>query len=119
MYYQLKHASFFYTYKLSVSLTYFLFLGLSVKVDTLLDDMMVLICDTSCPLGGNETFIWKRNGYTVKNHGNSKNLNFTRKEDGNYSCAIKGYANISSPTVSFCKSNDCMASVLHIAYIKI
>lgn len=94
--------------------------GLSVRVEALVDGMMVLRCETSCPLSGNVLFIWKKNDYRIgENRRNSKYLilqNFTRNNEGIYSCAIEGHGHISSPSVTFCKSTEHMMSNVYFLF---
>ena len=76
-----------------------------MKVVILADNMVFLNCETTCPLGGDVSFIWKRDEYRVENNLDPELseylqlLNFSREDEGNYSCAVRGRVLISSPTV--------------------
>ena len=74
-----------------------------MKVNILADNVVFLTCETTCPLGGDMSFIWKRDEYKVEpNLYKSKYLllrDFSRKDEGNYSCAVRDGVLISSPTV--------------------
>ena len=74
-----------------------------MKVVILPNNIVFLTCETACPLGGDVSFIWKRDEYRVENNLDLSEYlqlrNFSRKDEGNYSCAVRDRVLISSPTV--------------------
>ncbi|KAL2087032.1 hypothetical protein ACEWY4_018091 [Coilia grayii] len=59
---------------------------------------VTLTCSTSCSLSNNPTFVWYRNGKTVKDRKNNKLylISLNTENHGDYSCGVKGHNLISS-----------------------
>ncbi|XP_076842833.1 sialoadhesin-like [Brachyhypopomus gauderio] len=66
-----------------------------------------LMCNSTCPLSNNPTYIWFRNGQPVSNH-NTRDLRVSDSSDGagSYSCAIRGHEELRSPAVCVSKDSD-------------
>ncbi|XP_076842830.1 sialoadhesin-like [Brachyhypopomus gauderio] len=65
------------------------------------------MCNSTCPLSNNPTYIWFRNGQPVFNH-NTRDLRVYDSSDGagSYSCAIRGHEKLRSPSVCVSKDSD-------------
>ncbi|XP_062400216.1 B-cell receptor CD22-like isoform X2 [Sardina pilchardus] len=68
-------------------------------------ERVTLICNTTCTLSNDPTFIWYKNGQPVTNkhttRDNKLHLNPVSSEDaGSYSCAVRGHETLSSNIAS-------------------
>ncbi|XP_034150211.1 uncharacterized protein LOC117592766 [Esox lucius] len=62
--------------------------------------MKTLTCKTKCPLTGNTTYIWYKNGQQIDESSSTqyKDPVYSNHEDS-YSCSVKGHEDLHSPTV--------------------
>ncbi|KAL2086216.1 hypothetical protein ACEWY4_017275 [Coilia grayii] len=64
-------------------------------------NIVTLTCNTTCPLGGSTTFIWRKDGLRVQKKqitNNQLQLHpVTYKDNGSYTCAVTGHEGLPSP----------------------
>uniref|UniRef100_A0A3P9AEY9 Ig-like domain-containing protein n=1 Tax=Esox lucius TaxID=8010 RepID=A0A3P9AEY9_ESOLU len=75
-----------------------------LQVEVTGEDIKTLTCRTTCPLTGNPTYIWYKNGQPVVEEKSSFYVHKLSDED-RYSCAVKGHENL-SPAV--CNNDYCV-----------
>ncbi|XP_036394466.1 B-cell receptor CD22-like [Megalops cyprinoides] len=73
----------------------------SVNPGTVTEGQRVtLTCSTSCPLSGSPAFIWYRNGHPLPNSTQNVQFSASSEDAGSYSCAVRGYKDLSSSAVA-------------------
>uniref|UniRef100_A0AAY5K9H2 Ig-like domain-containing protein n=1 Tax=Esox lucius TaxID=8010 RepID=A0AAY5K9H2_ESOLU len=100
-----------YTGHLGVTLTV---TGLQVEVSG--TESKTLTCRTTCPLTGNPTYIWYKNGQQIDESSSPqyKDSVYSNREDS-YSCSVKGHEDLNSPTMCECLFNtSCLRTVKSI-----
>ncbi|KAG9329002.1 hypothetical protein JZ751_008484, partial [Albula glossodonta] len=74
-------------------------LQVSVDPDTVTEGQNVtLTCRTTCTLTGSPAFIWYKNNQSQSS--TSQQLHITASRGDYYSCAVRGYENLTSPAVT-------------------
>ncbi|XP_076842834.1 contactin-3-like [Brachyhypopomus gauderio] len=65
------------------------------------------MCNSTCALSNNPTYVWFRNGRPVSNH-NTRDLRVYDSSDGagSYSCAVRGHEELRSLAVCVSKDSD-------------
>ncbi|XP_019905210.2 uncharacterized protein LOC105030145 isoform X2 [Esox lucius] len=72
--------------------------GLQVEVTG--GKMKTLTCNTSCPLTGNPTYIWYKNGQQIDESSSHQYKDLVKSYyRASYSCSVKGHEHLHSPTV--------------------
>uniref|UniRef100_A0A6Q2YBN3 Ig-like domain-containing protein n=1 Tax=Esox lucius TaxID=8010 RepID=A0A6Q2YBN3_ESOLU len=71
-----------------------------LQVDVTGGDIKTLTCNTTCPLTGNPTYIWYKNGQQIDESSphQYKDPVYSKCEDS-FSCSVKGHEDPHSPTV--------------------
>ncbi|XP_062311865.1 uncharacterized protein LOC134016535 [Osmerus eperlanus] len=72
--------------------------GLQVKVTPSTWGEKTLTCSSTCPLTGNPSYIWYKNGQHVK-QASSQQLSVSSNFQDKYSCAVEGHEDLRSPAV--------------------
>ncbi|XP_067087919.1 uncharacterized protein [Osmerus mordax] len=72
--------------------------GLQVKVTPSTWVEKILTCSYTCPLTGNPSYIWYKNGQHVQ-QASSQQLSVSSYSQDSYSCAVKGHEDLRSPAV--------------------
>ncbi|XP_062311866.1 B-cell receptor CD22-like, partial [Osmerus eperlanus] len=72
--------------------------GLQVKVTPSTWGEKTLTCSSTCPLTGNPSYIWYKNGQHVQ-QASSQQLSVSSNSQDRYSCAVEGHEDLRSPAV--------------------
>ncbi|XP_067087912.1 B-cell receptor CD22-like [Osmerus mordax] len=72
--------------------------GLQVKVTPSTWGEKTLTCSSTCPLPGNPSYIWYKNGQHVQ-QASSQQLSVSSNYKDSYSCAVEGHEDLRSPAV--------------------